>query len=104
MVGEIARPAFSFARSITLRALQNGPWLSPIQLGVRVQDSWLKVSVKSAAGLSAEPAGGNIFLKHRTRAIFRISKAFLQHVHDVHAHIEADKIGQLQWAHRMVHA
>src|SRR5712692_5687138 len=61
------------------------------------------VSVEPTSRFTSEPARGDVFLEQRARAILRVAKPFLQHVHNVHAHVQADEIGKLQRPHRMVH-
>src|SRR5205085_2875444 len=50
------------------------------------------IVVEAAIALAAEPTGLDIFYQQRARAVFRIGEAFVQHLHDRQAGIEADEI------------
>src|SRR5579885_709674 len=60
------------------------------------------IVVEAAFGFAAEPASLDIFHEKRTGAVFRIGQAFVQYLHYGEYRIEADKIGELQGAHRMM--
>src|SRR5579885_3081396 len=49
------------------------------------------IVVEAAAGLSAEPAGLDIFHQQRTGPVFRIRESLVQHLHDREAGVEADE-------------
>src|SRR5258708_33529397 len=61
------------------------------------------IGIKPAARFAAEPAGGDVFLEQRAGAIFGVAEAVEQDVHDVHANVEANEIGELQRTHRVIH-
>src|SRR6266446_2930988 len=61
------------------------------------------IGIEAAPGLPPQPSRRHIFLQQRASAILRIAKAFLEHLHYVHANIEANKISELQRPHRMIH-
>ncbi len=62
------------------------------------------VVVKAALGLAAEPAGVDVFHQQRAGAVLRIRQTVVQDLHDPETRVEADEVGKLQWAHRMVGA
>ena len=62
------------------------------------------IVVEAAIGLAAEPAGLDVFHQQRAGAVLRIRQALVQHLHHRQAGIEADEVGELQRAHRMVRA
>ena len=53
------------------------------------------IIIKAAPGFASEPACFHIFHQQRTRAVFCICKAFIQHLHDRQAGIQPDEISQL---------
>src|ERR1700722_4171147 len=61
------------------------------------------IFIKSASGFAPQPPRRHIFPQQRTRPVLRIPKSSLQHVQNIHAHIQPDKIRQLQRPHRMIH-
>src|SRR6266851_3797358 len=88
-----------------------GGWNCPRHRDIRVSlysgpqlEKSLIIAVKTPPGFAPEPSSSYIFLEQRTRAILGIAEPFLQHMHDVHANIQPNKIRQLQRPHRMVHA
>ena len=60
--------------------------------------------VEAAGGFAAEVAGGDVFFEQGAGAVFGVAEAFVEDVHDVHADVEADEVGEFERAHRMVHA
>src|SRR6266704_751409 len=63
----------------------------------------LIIAIKTPSRFAPEPSSSHIFLEQRAHAILWIAKPFLQHVHNVHANVQANKVRQLQRPHRMVH-
>ena len=62
------------------------------------------IVIKATACFAAQPACGHIFRQERAGAIFGISEAVMQHVHDCEAGIKADKVSKLKWTHRVIGA
>ena len=64
------------------------------------------IVVEPAAGLLTEPAGFHILHEQRTRAILRVRQRPLasKHLHYGETGIEANEIGELQRAHRVIGA
>src|SRR5271166_4698096 len=60
------------------------------------------VVVEPSAGLAAVPAGLDVFHQQRAGAVFAIGQPLVQHLHDRQAGIEADEVGELEWAHLVV--
>src|SRR5437879_415045 len=63
-----------------------------------------RIIVEAALDLAADPAGLDVLHQQRTRAVFGIGQALVQHLHHRQAGIEADEVGELERAHRMVGA
>jgi hypothetical protein len=63
-----------------------------------------RVIVESAAGLATEPAGLDVLDEKRTRPVLGIGKPVVQRLHDAETGIEADEVGELKRAHRVMRA
>ena len=63
-----------------------------------------RIIVKPAAGLAAEPSGFDIFHQQGGWAILAVAGRLEQHLDDLEAGVEADKIGQFERTHRVVEA
>ena len=59
----------------------------------RFHDFLLGVVVEATARLAAEVAGGNVLFQQRAGAVLGVAQAFVEDVHDVDAHVEANKVG-----------
>src|SRR5438445_3865543 len=62
------------------------------------------IVVEAALDLLADPAGLDVLHQERARPVFGIRQALVQHLHHRETGIEADEIGELERAHRMVGA
>ena len=62
------------------------------------------IVVEAALGLAAEPAGLDVFHQQRAGAVLRVRQPLVQHLHHRQAGIEADEVGELERAHRVVRA
>ena len=61
------------------------------------------IFIKSASRLPPQPPRRHIFPQQRTSSVLRIAKPRLQHIQNIHTHIQPDKVRQFQRPHRMVH-
>ena len=59
------------------------------------------VVVEAAAGLPAEPPGGDVAAQERARRVLRIAEPLVQHLHDRDARVEPDQVGERERAHRV---
>src|SRR4051812_18414452 len=66
--------------------------------------SGLLVFVKTAPRFAAEPTGRDILPQQRRGTIFVVAQFGVQHFGDGQAGVEADEVGQLERAHRMIEA
>src|SRR5947208_1091597 len=74
-------------------------WLSALlRLALRV------VLVEPAADLLAEPAGGDVLPEQRARPVLVVAELAVEDLGDREAGVEADQIGELERAHRVVEA
>ena len=87
----------STSRALVTRNRDHGP-------DCRADAGWLRRRRRSRVRLPPEMACSDHPLEQRTRAIFRIAEAVVQHVENGEADVETDEIGQRQRSHRMVHA
>ncbi|CAD5252737.1 conserved hypothetical protein [Bosea sp. 62] len=62
------------------------------------------IIVKAALGLAAEPAGLDVLHQQRAWPVLRIGETVMQHLHHRQAGVEADEVGKLERAHRMIRA
>ena len=62
------------------------------------------VVVETALRLAAEPAGFDILHQQRAGAVLAVGQAVVQHLHHRQTDVEADEVGELQRAHRVVGA
>ncbi|MPL88776.1 hypothetical protein SDC9_34803 [bioreactor metagenome] len=62
------------------------------------------IVVEAAAGLAAKPARLDVFHQQRAGAVLGVRQPVVQHVHDRQAGVEADEVGELERAHRVVRA
>src|SRR5882762_1385676 len=62
------------------------------------------VLVEAAADLLAEPARGDVLAEQRARPVLVVAELAVEDLGDREARIEADQIGELERAHRMVEA
>src|ERR1044071_7895931 len=60
------------------------------------------VLVEPAGALLAQPAGGDVLAQQRARPVLVVAELAVQHLGDRQAGVEADQVGQLERAHRMV--
>ena len=65
-------------------------------------DSAARVGVEALPGLLAEMPGVDQLDEHARRAQVLQAQAVLEDAHDPEAHVEADEVGQLERAHRVV--
>src|SRR5216683_4009458 len=79
-------------------------WLSSSRASARRNRALAGVVVEAALDLAADPAGFDVLHQKRTGAILRIGQALVQHLHHRQAGVEADEVGELERAHRMVGA
>src|SRR5690242_16626770 len=98
MCGAISRCAISAASSPICRCSSVNSNAAP---GVATASL---IAVESPTGFAAVPAGGHVLLEQGARPVLRIAEAFVQHVHNCKACVQADEVGKLQRAHRMIHA
>ena len=61
-----------------------------------------RVGVEPASGLLAEVARGDEVLEHPRRREVRLAEPLVEHPHDAEADVEADEVGELERAHRVV--
>src|SRR4051812_46711757 len=61
----------------------------------------LVINVEPASALSAEQPGLDEVSQHRAGTILRVTEVALQDLGDREHRVEADQVGQLQWAERM---
>src|SRR5262245_46720548 len=62
------------------------------------------IIVEAALRLPPEPARLDIFHEQRTRTVLGVGKSLIEYLHDRQAGVEANEVGKLQRAHRMVSA
>src|SRR5216683_7377361 len=77
-------------------------WLSSSRASARRNRALAGIVVEAALDLAADPTGFDVLDQERARPIFRIGQALVQHLHHRQAGIEADEVGELERAHRMV--
>src|SRR6266567_133716 len=73
----------------------------------QISDSFAQafsVLIKPASRLSPQPAGVNITLQQRARAVLWIAETVMQNIHDCQANVKSDEVSQRQWPHRMIHS
>src|SRR5208282_1787502 len=86
--------------------LKQAPAISPA-LNPRCLTSLLRSSrvlVKPPAAFLSQPASGHVFPQQRAGAVARIAEAFVEHFENVEAHVEADKVRELERPHGVVHS
>src|SRR5581483_2651721 len=97
--------AKSRAESRAIWAASDTSWVAVVMLylgGLGLGS--LFVIVEAAAALAAEAAGGGHLAQQRATAVFRVLEAVVEHVHDGHADVDADEVGEGQRPHRVAHA
>src|SRR6185312_13786531 len=62
------------------------------------------ILVEAAARLSSEASRRHHVAQQGAWSILGVSKSYVQDLHDVEAHVDADEIGERQRSHRMIHA
>ena len=62
------------------------------------------ISVKAPAGFAAKPAGINHADEEGTGSVFGVADALFEDAHDVETDVEADEVGEGEWAHGVGHA
>src|SRR5436309_14472023 len=59
------------------------------------------VSVETAAGFAAEPAGRDVLAQKRARRVLLVAEALLEHLHDRDARVEADQVSERERPQRV---
>src|SRR5436190_15308157 len=66
--------------------------------------SSLPIFVEASPRLSSQPSRVHHLHEQRTRPVFGIAEALLQHAQDGETNVEADEVGERERTHRMIHA